>query len=1233
MTVQSIAQALYDITAAMENRQDFKHSRQIQQLSSKLIDDRLTVALCGHFSAGKSTLINTLCGAKLLPSSPIPTSANVVQISGGSKAIAFVEQKQAGELVKNEVPIDELEQYCLDGEAIASISIQYPSELLGDHIMLLDTPGIDSTDDAHRMATESALHLADVVFYVMDYNHVQSEINFTFAKQLKDWGKPLYFIVNQVDKHREQEISFATYRKSVSDAFQMWHLEPAGILYLSLRYPDHPLNEYKKLVAIMEQLATQRQSLCAYSVVASLHHVVEQHNALIKLNNSDQYEKLLVAIGGEEAATTAQLQLAQLEEQKRELLEQPLRKMQQLREQVENILDNANITPASLREQIHSFLVSRQSGFKSGFLFAGAKTATEKAKRASNVLEELHKLIQASIQWHVKQLLRKEMIAVNDIAEQQVFFEQSLEQAISFLPNESWLESRVKQGAIMGNEYTMTYSHELAADIKRTYKQQSFQLIEQIGEYVQEQVNEQIASLQQQLETMGETMVRVNQLQQLQLAEQQMMEQTSKLLPDKLTAPSLPRLPESDLSRTDTIKEQLEQAIEHESSKGIDVSAVTKRHSDSDAAVQIRKATEAKGTLLHNQRLAAQRLQTAADFIRTEPTLVQATQTLREKADRLQQSNFTIALFGAFSAGKSSLANALIGEAVLPVSPNPTTASINRLLPPTEEYPHRSARIVMKSEEEMADDLRYSLALLGEDASEATLPTIATILSAAEKMSPDRIAANGRAHYSFLRAASIGFAEHEQWLGQELRVDHEQYERFVAEESRSCFVRSIDFHYLCPLTAEGIILVDTPGADSVNARHTGVAFDYIKNADAVLFVTYYNHAFSQADRQFLQQLGRVKDQFELDKMFFIVNAADLAADEQELSGVLTHVEQNLLQHEIRFPRLFPVSSLQALQAKVTNNQTILQQSGMAQFEAAFLQFVQHDLGTLALQTATLELQRVYAMVTSWLQATQGDQAKREQQLTDLLNNYEQLQSQFEGYRQKTVPQQLNEDISELHYYIAQRLQFRFGEFYNLSFNPAVLQDDGRDLRKALLQAWLELERVIQRELEQELQATSLRIENNLQRELTAYYDQLTAPIERVIDYYQAATVSFDSIRPPAMNRHFQAPVIEQKWLFQMFKSPRAFFEGEGKTKLRTDLEQLILPAVAEWLKIYTEDWQAFYRKMWTEQLAVTISKLELDIQEHVHGISSTLRDEQQKEKWEILHKKLQSLLDDHLVEK
>src|SRR5699024_308259 len=113
------------------------------------------------------------------------------------------------------------------------------------------------------------------------------------------------------------------------------------------------------------------------------------------------------------------------------------------------------------------------------------------------------------------------------------------------------------------------------------------------------------------------------------------------------------------------------------------------------------------------------------------------------------------------------------------------------------------------------------------------------------------------------------------------RFTLEAFSRYVSDESRACFVELAELYYDCPLTRQGVTLVDTPGADSIHARHTEVAFRYIKDADAILFVTYYNHAFSRADREFLIQLGRVKDAFEMDKMFFIMNAADLASSDRE----------------------------------------------------------------------------------------------------------------------------------------------------------------------------------------------------------------------------------------------------------------------------------------------------------------------------------------------------------------
>ncbi|TGV00151.1 dynamin family protein, partial [Mesorhizobium sp. M00.F.Ca.ET.186.01.1.1] len=81
---------------------------------------------------------------------------------------------------------------------------------------------------------------------------------------------------------------------------------------------------------------------------------------------------------------------------------------------------------------------------------------------------------------------------------------------------------------------------------------------------------------------------------------------------------------------------------------------------------------------------AAERLRRASHEIVSVPGMQAQAQAMLDRADRLTANRFTVALFGAFSAGKSSFANALMGDLVLPVSPNPTTAAINKIMPPSE---------------------------------------------------------------------------------------------------------------------------------------------------------------------------------------------------------------------------------------------------------------------------------------------------------------------------------------------------------------------------------------------------------------------------------------------------------------------------------------------------------------------------------------------------------------------
>lgn len=102
----------------------------------------------------------------------------------------------------------------------------------------------------------------------------------------------------------------------------------------------------------------------------------------------------------------------------------------------------------------------------------------------------------------------------------------------------------------------------------------------------------------------------------------------------------------------------------------------------------------------------------------------------------------------------------------------------------------------------------------------------------------------------------------------------------------------------------------------MNKRHTELAFQYMKDADALLYLTYYQHAFSKADRSFLRKLGLIKDAFSMDKMFFILNAADLAESPAELQTVEDYVRGELLKEGIQNPHLYHVSSKQELSKKL-----------------------------------------------------------------------------------------------------------------------------------------------------------------------------------------------------------------------------------------------------------------------------------------------------------------------------
>ena len=1208
--------AIADIRERMLEAGDAVHAERIGDLIGRLSEPLALAAFCGHFSAGKSTLVNRLCGARLLPSNPIPTSANVVTIRHGEPK-AVVRAVRDGRREERIVPIGELEAHCRDGEGVESVDITYPAATLEGGLALLDTPGIDSTDEAHKRATESALHLADVVFYVMDYNHVQSEINFEFAKRLAEHGKPLVMIVSQVDKHREAELPFATYRESVEAAFSDWNLKPDAILYISNRRPDHPLDQFEALKTLLAGIAGMKDALRIYGVLSSARHLIAEHGRWLEERSEGERRRLIEAAGGEEAMQRAWAGLEALQRELEALRQEPEALRLSLRREAQSLLDHAHLMPAAVRELAAAMLESRKPGFRAGFLFTGAKTAAEKANRMRRFVEEVNAHAKTAAEWHLKAMLRQ---AAERLGWRGEAVERELIDPVGYELTEAQAEALIKPGAVFGDEYTMTYSRDVADAVRAAYRERTWAAVDRLAEAAAARAEQAAAAAAGRLKELEVQARAVRELEALEAERLGAIARLEALLPETPARPELPKVePPHAVPAPAVERAPLRPGVDWSAAgAGGETAPGPADHRPRPAGMP-----GADDGALGPQRRAAARLREAAAILGSFKPLEGAAQALSAKAERLAGGRFTIALFGAFSAGKSSLANALIGRPVLPVSPNPTTAAINRIVAPGPGDPDGTALVTMKTRERMTEDVRHSLAMLGLGDEAGDARELDELLELAKRLDPDRLHPGGRPHFAFLKAARTGIKRCGPLLGQRLRVDAGTYREYAADETLSCFVQEIDLHVDSPLTAQGIVLVDTPGADSVNARHTDVAFHYIRNADAILFVTYYNHAFSQADRRFLTQLGRVKDQFELDKMFFIVNAADLAADEAELRGVLAHVGENLLKHGIRNPRLFPVSSLAALDAKLRGESD--ESSGMPAFERALHAFAAEELGGMALRAAESELERAAGTLRRWLDEARQSEAVRRSRLEALQVRVAEAAEAVRGAAARAPFEPLRQELGELLHHVERRVMFRFGEMFGLAFHPSALRDDGRDLKRAFASCWEELRHAIGIELRQELQATSLRMDNAL-RALSARFHEAEADrLKRELDGFNPAPFEWNRETPVPDDGGWTTDAVDPKRLWSLFRSPRKFFEQGGREELRAELERRLEPEIRRWMEERADAWAGAYEAAWRAAVAAAAEHLAQELGAFAAGSEAALAGEARPEELRAMLERLEAL--------
>lgn len=164
-----LCNVLYNLSSVLE---DFPCKELQEEINKTLLliqNKCLNVAIVGEFRRGKSSLINALLGMPVLPVDIEPTTAAINRVTYGLKPKAIVHFKDGS---SSEIPIQELSNYVTKltpasiqlAATIREAEIQYPTELCSNHIDIIDTPGLNDTENMTSV-TENLLddiHIAIV---------------------------------------------------------------------------------------------------------------------------------------------------------------------------------------------------------------------------------------------------------------------------------------------------------------------------------------------------------------------------------------------------------------------------------------------------------------------------------------------------------------------------------------------------------------------------------------------------------------------------------------------------------------------------------------------------------------------------------------------------------------------------------------------------------------------------------------------------------------------------------------------------------------------------------------------------------------------------------------------------------------------------------------------------------------------------------------------------------------
>jgi len=186
--------------------------KRLGELKEKIVNQEFNMVIMGQFKRGKSTFINALLGAEIVPTAIVPLTSVVTILRFGERAqgvVHYLDNK------KETISLSGISGFVTEKgnpqnkRGVKHVEIFYPNDFLKEGVRIIDTPGVGSVFQHNTDVAYNYLPYVDAGIFVVTADPPLGRSEHQFLKDVREYVDRLFFVLNKIDMVDEKDLNEA----------------------------------------------------------------------------------------------------------------------------------------------------------------------------------------------------------------------------------------------------------------------------------------------------------------------------------------------------------------------------------------------------------------------------------------------------------------------------------------------------------------------------------------------------------------------------------------------------------------------------------------------------------------------------------------------------------------------------------------------------------------------------------------------------------------------------------------------------------------------------------------------------------------------------------------------------------------------------------------------------------------------------------------------------------------